>query len=418
MVAASTRSSRSRTVQTEIDIPEAPFRRLLARASVAAGQPVGIALVVLALYSAFALTAVLLHGSSSFIGVGSRFAAFSHASPVISSRLHPHAQLGYDGQFEYFLALDPRRAHLYMDLPGYRYSHILYPMLARAVSLGRPDWVPAALILINLLAVTAGTYFVARLLVRSGRPAPLALLYATFPGMVLAFETDVSEPLAYALVALGLLLIGDWHNRRAVTLSALTFALAALTRESTLVIPVAVALVHLAGRERVALGRAGGFVAIAALPYAAWTAFLHWWLGPIGNSPVFNVGLLPFSGLERTWPPRDVWPVLSVAIPVGMLCIVCLIRARAEWRNPLFVALAASLVLLGLYLPGDTFSNYWSAGRLEIGAVLLALAMVRSLSATGLTTRLTVVATVMAYLPLLTLAYSFYHLGGAPIQPR
>ncbi len=176
-----------------------------------------------------------------------------------------------------------------MDLPGYRYSHILYPMLARTVSLGRPGWVPAALILINLLAVTAGTYLVARLLTRSGRPRlHSALLYAVFPGMLLAFETDVSEPLAYALVALGLLLLGNWHNRRAPShLSALTFALAALTRERA---PSSSRSqshsVHLAGRERGALARATGFVATAALPYAAWTVFLHWWLGPIGNSPV------------------------------------------------------------------------------------------------------------------------------------
>jgi hypothetical protein len=405
-------------VHTEIDIPARPVSSLSKRASGAAGRPVGVAVLVLVVYAAIALTAASLHGSSSFVGVGTDFSTRSQASPVISSHLHPHAALGYDGQFNYFIALDPERAHLYMDLPGYRYSHIVYPMLARAVALGHADWVAAALLLINVLAVAAGTYLVARLLVRSGRPAALALLYAAFPGVLLSFETDVSEPLAYALVALGLLLLGDWSDRRAVALSAVVFAVAGLTRESTLIVPVAVAVVHVISRERGALTRALGLVATAALPYAAWIAFLHWWLGPIGNSPVYNVGLLPFSGLEQTWPPRDFWPVVSVAVPVGILCVACLIRARAEYRNPLFVALAASLVAFGLYLPGDSYSNYWSAGRLEIGAVLLALATIRSLTTGAVTTRLTVAATVLAYLPLINLVYSFIHLGYAPIQPR
>jgi hypothetical protein len=405
-------------VQTEIDIPARAAPSVSRRALAAAGRPAGVAVLVLVVYAAIALTAASLHGSSSFIGVGTDFSVRSHASREISSHLHPHAALGYDGQFNYFIALDPVRAHLYMDLPGYRYSHIVYPMLARAIALGRADWVADALLFINVLAVAAGTYLVARLLVRSGRPATLAFLYAAFPGVLLSFETDVSEPLAYALVALGLLLLADWHDRRAVALAALVFAIAGLTRESTLLVPVAVALVHVLSRDKGALRRAVGFVASATLPYAAWIAFLHWWLGPIGSSPVYNVGLLPFSGLEQTWPPRDFWPVLSVAVPVGILCVVCLIRARAEYRNPLFVALAASLVAYGLYLPGDTFSSYWSAGRLEIGAVLLALATIRSLTTGNVTTRLTVAATVLAYLPVINLVYSFIHLGYAPIQPR
>src|SRR6266436_1733061 len=45
---------------------------------------------------------------------------------------------GYDGQFSYWLAVDPSpaAAGTHFDVPAYRYQRILYPLLARALALG------------------------------------------------------------------------------------------------------------------------------------------------------------------------------------------------------------------------------------------------------------------------------------------
>ena len=40
---------------------------------------------------------------------------------------------GFDGQFYYFIALDPGRAAAYIDDPSYRFQRIAYPIAARAI---------------------------------------------------------------------------------------------------------------------------------------------------------------------------------------------------------------------------------------------------------------------------------------------
>lgn len=59
---------------------------------------------------------------------------------------------GYDGQFYYYLAVDPANARFYMDSPGYRYLRPVYPAAARALALGFREAIPWTLLLVNLVA--------------------------------------------------------------------------------------------------------------------------------------------------------------------------------------------------------------------------------------------------------------------------
>ena len=88
------------------------------------------------LYGALAVGLVAAHGVDSLPNVGRTMAAHRGISPAIDSHLDVRGR-GYDGQFFLAIALDPVKARHYVDAPQYRYSHILYPMLARAVALGR-----------------------------------------------------------------------------------------------------------------------------------------------------------------------------------------------------------------------------------------------------------------------------------------
>src|SRR3990172_591415 len=51
---------------------------------------------------------------------------------------------GYDGQFIYYIAInpDPQQVAQYLDVPAYRYQRILLPLLARAFSLGNQPIIP------------------------------------------------------------------------------------------------------------------------------------------------------------------------------------------------------------------------------------------------------------------------------------
>src|SRR5690348_4540658 len=94
-------------------------------------SPWVVAGCVLAVYAAW-IGAYLLggHDIRDFINVGTRFLGQSNVSSAIRFDPTYHYapdHLGYDGQFVYFIALDPIRARYYMDFPAYRYTRILYP---------------------------------------------------------------------------------------------------------------------------------------------------------------------------------------------------------------------------------------------------------------------------------------------------
>src|SRR5712692_11628586 len=103
-----------------------------------------VLLVTVAVFGIYAVwTAVALRdGPESFIHIGRILVAKSHASPAIDQRAatyHYDGDIGFDGQFAYYIAVDPVNARYYMDSPAYRYTRIVYPLTARALALGRSE---------------------------------------------------------------------------------------------------------------------------------------------------------------------------------------------------------------------------------------------------------------------------------------
>ena len=156
----------------------------------------------------------------SFALVGTRY-----------SQGDPDGTPGYDGQFAYFIARSPARGWQFCDVPAYRYQRILYPLLSWALALGRPGAVPWTLILVNLAAVAAGTWFTEQLLASHGASRWYALGYGLYGGIVAGLRLNLNEPLAYALAQAGL---WAWAGRR-IRLSTAMLALAGLAKETTLI---------------------------------------------------------------------------------------------------------------------------------------------------------------------------------------
>ena len=203
--------------------------------------------IVALAYIAFVALRLYAHGGdlSAFVYAGDHF-----ANPAqVPAGLHvvPNSW-GYDGQYYYALSLNPftakgRFAGLWIDNPPYRQQRILYPLAVWVLSLGgKASLVPALLVLVNVAAVIVLAWVGAVYAVSIGRHALWGLLPALYPGFVLALARDLPDALAVVLFAGSLVLVmrgrGGWAS------ACLT--LAVLTRETTVLVACAAALVLLA----------------------------------------------------------------------------------------------------------------------------------------------------------------------------
>ena len=342
-----------------------------------ARTPLGVALITLAAYVIWAAYYAAHRDVVDLARVGREFVTRAPGESRAIDELAPDTfdESGYDGQFFLYIAVDPTGAEQYVDEPPYRYSRIVYPLLARAVALGQSDLVPVALLLINLLAVGAGTFAVATLLRRLGLSPWYGALYGLYPGLFVGVSHDLSEPLAYAFAAFALLAF----ERRRVPLAAVLFALAGLTRESTLLFPVALALWLAIGRRRF---RDAAMLAASVLPYLALRVGLWAWLGAFGNAQAQRIEVLPFAGLAKHWPwdTLTLEEIYSVVVPCMLALVVAvLVRARPGW----LVVLAANVVVLVVFLPEPSYAEYRASGRITIGVVLAFLLCLPRVLAAG-----------------------------------
>jgi hypothetical protein len=168
--------------------------------------------------------------------------------PQLPRGLHLVPSAGYDGQFYYRLALDPFNWHatafgITMD-QSYRYSRIGYPILAWIFSLGQHQLVPVVLVVLNLFGVAAMAMLGGAFARQSGRHALWGLAFAAYFGLVISVGRDTAEPLAEACMLGGLLAYRRGTGSMYLLATAL-FAYGAITRETILFAPAAIAVTRL-----------------------------------------------------------------------------------------------------------------------------------------------------------------------------
>jgi hypothetical protein len=353
-------------------------------------SPLGIGFLVMLLYALwFGAYAIAGYSAHDLVLISKKYATQSHNSSVITYEPHRYRytvnKTGYDGEFFYFIAADPVNARYYVDNAPYRYTKILYPMLARGLALGRVDLIPYTLLLINWIAVGAGTALVAAWLMRRRVSPCLALVYGLYPGIFIGFQRDLTEPLSYALVALAIYLF-DFGTTRRILAAAGVFALAGLTRDKSLIFPALYAAsLFLAGvwavvprdRLRVLLRnvpRAVVFSAIAAGPLALWKLFILYWLHSTTVSQEAGT-VTPFGaiGVRDSMNASTVMGIPGVVLP-GLICGGMALWAlyKREWDVKIWVLLVVvtfSVVTLDPQFYRDLFSML----RVSAGVVLAAI---------------------------------------------
>jgi hypothetical protein len=318
-------------------------------------------------YAIFVPLRLVQHDALWFVHTGRAFGTSAHSSPYLSS-LRQDAPVGYDGEFYFAVAADPTHAKDYLPgRAGIVYSRIGYPALAYVLSGGSKSALPAAMLAVNLAAVLAATGAIGAWLIRRGLSPWPAALYGLFPGVIFSVFFDLTEPLAFALVALAVLLLEKrpWW-------AAAVFAGAALTRETT--VPFALAAAIAVGRG--AWRRGVYFTAATCGPLLVWRilmqAYTHESTQETGHTPHW---LIPFHGF---WPgyPLDsphrliFFTVVAPGIIVGLGGLLLLRQPRA--RLPAALLLVNVLLYL-VFLPRGPYIDYPAAARSVIGILVAAL---------------------------------------------
>jgi hypothetical protein len=334
------------------------------------------------------------HDPLWFAHVGKQFVVAGHSSRVIS-QLRWDGPIGYDGQYYLGLAADPTHARDYMGIEsGIVYSRVGYPALIRLTSAGNVSAMPYAMIVINLVAVIAGTLAVGLWLIRRGLPPWPAALYGLYPGLIFCVIRDLTEPLAYALVAIAVLLFD-----RSLWLSAGVFALAALTRETA--VPFALgAAACLVFAERRDWRRAAGFAVASCGPLLVWRIVAGVYTGK-STQEVDHTGrwFAPFHGFFPGWPfdsqHRMIFiTVIGPAVLAAAGAIVQLVHRRSPVTA---LVLLANVLLYVVFLPRGVYLDYAAASRAAIGVLLAALYCLPAWWKRGLVPRLLVSADVVGW---------------------
>jgi hypothetical protein len=316
------------------------------------GRPALFAVGACLLYLA-ALWPLLSHhkfDTSILIGAGREFVDPNRVPSPVALR----APWGYDGQFYYRLAIDPftlaQDAYgVHIDNVPWRAQRILYPLIVHAAAFGRPEWVPAAMLIVNLAGLVAIAFFAARIArqLNLGWAFPIAVML--WPGLIITLARDLTEIVAAALL---LAAIDSYLSRRMV-LFTLFGAAATLTRETTLPFLLGVFLFEgwLVWKAREPL-KTAIFCAVAVVPNIVWRVAL---------------AMLTEQPMLKTQLANADWPLLGYA--------KALVRAQNFSFFAMFVTISLLCLLVFLALVGVSIIRRPEANGVVVGWLLLALLM-------------------------------------------
>jgi hypothetical protein len=294
------------------------------------------------------------------------------------SELEPSGDPGYDGQFFYYIALDPNPESVapHLDVPAYRFQRILYPLAVRLFSLGNPVWIPWGLILFNLLFHTAATWGMSRYFSNLNLWIGYSLTYGLWVGLVAAAGLDMSEPLAYGLVVFAWLAWQKGSNR----LGSALIVLSIFAKELCLVFWAAALVAEFFGER----DRGNTLILLSGgLLFIAWQAWLWGQFGSIGigsgGALATAFEWIPLMGLLRIGTESMV--VLGVFLLILLPTIIIptvwglIVSTRSILRGMRQVeswALALNSLLI-LFLPFSTFREPLGLVRVATGLVLSVL---------------------------------------------
>lgn len=274
---------------------------------------------------------------------------------------------GYDGQFYYQIARNPLAAGQFMDNAPYRYQHLLYGLLAWALSFGQAALVPYALLFINLVSIVGSVEIASYLLKRHGFSPWFSLALGLYYGQAVGLTFDTTEPFTYFLICLGLFSL----ERKEIAVSALWMGLATISREIAVLFPLCLAASYLWKRQ---WNEAILFLLLGALPLALFLTSLALIFGHTGVTFTPPFEHIPFSGIfYYRHTPRKFWLLVVMMLLPTLVSLGFLAWDFLRLRfNTLMLLWASNLGLL-IFLSHFSYVELISCGRVGIPAVLAGL---------------------------------------------
>ncbi len=351
------------------------------------GSPLAVAAVVVAAaaaFVAFRLHSAALGDIARFVVPGSHY---SH--PGQTPSVLPTARgAGYDGQFYFRLALDPFNFHhtafgITVDR-AYRFQRITLSLIVWLVTGGgTPSLVPWAIVVVNVALFGVLAWCGGDLARRFGRHAGWGIILAAYPGFFYTLARDTTEIAEAAFLALAMV---AGTRRRPV---AMGFALAAalLSRESSLLVVVAVGLVAVVRmlRERRLLRRTDLAWIIPGCLYVGWQLFVYARSGTLPSRTAGDnlgapfVGIAHYAGswFARTHSLVGILQLVETLLWVAVV-VLLLVTVRTS-RAPDWVRLAAILLLaLTLCLSASNWYGYTNYRNLSTFYVMAAAVILGS----------------------------------------
>jgi len=322
--------------------------------------------------------ACLLFAGARLVNTGWDVAALAEPGTRYSE-LDPQGTEGYDGQFTYTVAmlLDPEQVAPHLDRPAYRYQRILYPVVARWLSLGWSEAIPWMLLAIAVASAAFGTSALAMWMLDHGQWEGYALGFGLWVGLVASAGLFLHEAVAYALVALGWLALSDSRP----VWGAIALSLALFAKETTLPFWVAGFVIRGTAPEQERNRRL--WLAVGGAAFAAWQVWLWRVFGEVGigsggaMSTPFE--LIPLMGFLRIGgvSPEALGLFLLIFGPMVILpaiwgVVASLRRLRLDWFSAEAWALALNGALI-LFVPFSTAREPLGLVRLATGLVLAVL---------------------------------------------
>jgi hypothetical protein len=239
-------------------------------------------------------------GFSSLISIGDALEGTkTTALKQVPHYVHP-GSYGYDGAYYVQIALspalsDPELPRAIDNLP-YRARRILFSWCAWLLGAGQPAWVVQAHALLNVVCWLALGAVLLRWFPPTDGENVLRWFGVMFSqGVIMSVHNSLVDLPGLLLVALAVRWIEEGHRTR----GGVVLAVAGLGKETNL-LGVAALFEGAAWRSPRAWLRAGLTTCLAALPLAAWLAFVLARFGKAGDAGLNNF-TLPFAGLAEKW---------------------------------------------------------------------------------------------------------------------
>lgn len=267
---------------------------------------------------------------------------------------------GHDGKFFFVqahdpLILEPESNAQILDHPLYRSQRMLYPLLAGGLGLFGSRTIAWALLVVNLIAIGAGTHATARVArFMDGSPwwgMAFALNIGLLSEVIIGGAGVVAAALAFGAVASVL----DEDHRSGVIL----LVLSALAREVFLITALGTAWWL---RRRGERNRSWIILLVPAAAVGLWAAYLRFRIGWDVGLPDVKVFGPPFLGLMRAIPKWLDQP-LNLVAGIGMLMLFVLFLRRTLISNALVGWAFLGFVPLAFLLTDLVWVHYFDFSR-------------------------------------------------------